>query len=243
VQRHHFPVNDSGVLQTRDTPVATINDLVYIISQLKCPAGLSLSALGASMLVSYSKGELIFTSKESEEKCFTRALNFLDNAVVTFPNWKIGFVYFASTPAFPGLLKIGYTTKADPRQRMQTLQTTLPYGDMILEHTFFMEFPELYEGYVHKALKKHRVSVNREWFRFHSEDFEEVFKFLKNESLPLGDLVDVKDNLGWGDLANGIEYDYVTPSAMTTRFIKVQNKLATKDQTNMKRKRIEDKTA
>lgn len=75
-----------------------------------------------------------------------------------------GFIYFASNPAFPGLLKVGMTS-LDPQSRLQALDTTgLPRG-FVLEFSCRVRDARGCETALHGILAGYRDTSEREFFR------------------------------------------------------------------------------
>jgi hypothetical protein len=74
-----------------------------------------------------------------------------------------GYLYVASHPAFPGMLKIGMTTAA-PERRCQQLSGQLP-SPCRLEFAVTVPQVRRAESAVHRRLASSRVDVRREWFR------------------------------------------------------------------------------
>ncbi len=75
-----------------------------------------------------------------------------------------GFVYVLTSPAMPGLYKVGATTRS-PRQRAEELSrgTGVPHE---FEVAFYAEVQEpfLWERRVHALLSDKRISSSREFF-------------------------------------------------------------------------------
>ena len=77
---------------------------------------------------------------------------------------KIGYIYFASTKAIPGMAKVGMTTRR-VQERMKEISThagcPLPFA---AEYVFEVEDPRKVESEIHKSLADLRVSKGREFF-------------------------------------------------------------------------------
>ena len=76
-----------------------------------------------------------------------------------------GFIYILSNPSMEGLLKIGFSTKP-LEERVSELSgaTGVPTG-FVVEAFFEVDRPAELEKQIHRALKRHRVREEREFFR------------------------------------------------------------------------------
>lgn len=73
-----------------------------------------------------------------------------------------GWVYIATNPAIPDLIKIGYTARIDVNERLRELnQAGLPYPYEAV-YTAWVREPRWVEGEVHSLLEEYRE--NKEWF-------------------------------------------------------------------------------
>jgi T5orf172 domain len=73
------------------------------------------------------------------------------------------YVYILSNPAFPGLLKVGWTTDT-PENRIRQLHTTGVPSPFVLEAALLVHQAEETERQVHQALAGRRHAQNREFF-------------------------------------------------------------------------------
>ena len=76
----------------------------------------------------------------------------------------IGFIYIASNPLHPDIIKIGQTSK-DPKERMKELGTTGVLEEHVLEYWVLTEDYASLEREIHKSLSKLRVRADREFFK------------------------------------------------------------------------------
>lgn len=74
-----------------------------------------------------------------------------------------GYVYFASNPSMPGLLKIG-KTRIDPESRTRELHTTGVPTPFRMELALEVTDPDEAELVCHETLSRWRVEINREFF-------------------------------------------------------------------------------
>lgn len=87
-----------------------------------------------------------------------------------------GWVYVVANKAVPGLVKVGFTTRPDPKKRLRELdQAGLPYPYDLLYAQWVAE-PQRIEKEAHHALSIHRE--NREWFRCTAKEAEAVIRNL-----------------------------------------------------------------
>lgn len=78
--------------------------------------------------------------------------------------WVAGYIYVASNPAYPGLLKIGRTTQSvESRLRSLSSCTSAP-APFVLEYSVAVEDITL-ERDIHCALEKYRITPDKEFFR------------------------------------------------------------------------------
>jgi T5orf172 domain len=91
-----------------------------------------------------------------------------------------GFIYILRNPAFPEMLKIGYSNLL-PEDRAQELSgTALPFQFDVLYRTASSCVYEV-EKAVHRLLVAHRVSPNREYFRISLEAAIEAIRYCQGE--------------------------------------------------------------
>lgn len=75
-----------------------------------------------------------------------------------------GYIYIASNPSMPGLIKVGKTTTS-PNQRMSELHSTGVPTPFSLEFAARVADCHASEKRVHRALETYRVTTNREFFK------------------------------------------------------------------------------
>jgi len=93
---------------------------------------------------------------------------------------KSGFVYIQRNPAFPEMLKVGYS-KQLPEDRAQGLSgTAVPFPFDVLYRTASSCAYEV-EKAVHRLLAAHRVSPNKEYFRISLEVAIEAIRHCQGE--------------------------------------------------------------
>jgi hypothetical protein len=81
----------------------------------------------------------------------------------------VGYIYFLSNPAMPGLLKIGFTAR-DLFERLSELRTTSVPLPFVLEAAFHVNRPTECERLIHKALEQYRHTGDREFFQIGLRD-------------------------------------------------------------------------
>ena len=76
-----------------------------------------------------------------------------------------GFVYILKNPAFPKLIKVGFTDRADVEERARELSasSSVPYPFVVV-FSHAVENPRATEGLVHKKFASRRANQNREFF-------------------------------------------------------------------------------
>lgn len=74
-------------------------------------------------------------------------------------------IYILSNPSMEGLLKIGYSTKPLEERVSELSGVTGVPTDFVVEAFFEVDRPEEVEKQVHRALRRHRVREQREFFR------------------------------------------------------------------------------
>mgnify|MGYP001077762387 CR=1 FL=1 len=75
-----------------------------------------------------------------------------------------GYVYVLSNKAMPNLYKIGYTT-VNPNTRAKNLYTTGVPLHFIVEKSYVCHNCRLFEQWMHKLFRNHRLNNRREFFR------------------------------------------------------------------------------
>ena len=109
----------------------------------------------------------------------------------------LGNIYILSNPAMPGLLKIGFTKKPKVSDRADELSklTAIPLPFKI-EYELLVDNPKQYEHKLHKELKIHRVSQDREFFRVElDEAIIAINKIVHGKDNQLFSLVDSMNHL------------------------------------------------
>lgn len=74
----------------------------------------------------------------------------------------LGFIYFITNPAWPGVVGVGKT--ADHRVRLTKYQTSSPYRDFEFPYIITVENRHIAERIAHRRLRGFRIG-NTEWFR------------------------------------------------------------------------------
>ncbi|MEO5803141.1 MAG: GIY-YIG nuclease family protein [Verrucomicrobiota bacterium] len=77
---------------------------------------------------------------------------------------KTGYIYFASNPSMPGLLKVGVTNES-PSERLPQLHTTGVPTPFVLEFSVRVIDPPQAEKRVHELLTQVKQASNREFFQ------------------------------------------------------------------------------
>lgn len=84
-----------------------------------------------------------------------------------------GFIYIASNPGMPGMVKIGMTYKA-PARRLAELYTTGVPCPFVLEYHCSVPDRRAAERYLHDYFDQKRVTGNREFFAVSVSDATKV---------------------------------------------------------------------
>ena len=92
-----------------------------------------------------------------------------------------GYVYLVSNPSFPGLLKIGMTSK-HPDIRIKGLYNTSVPTPFVLERVYHVNKTSAYglENRIHQHLAKHRVNPKREFFRIGVDEAHQKISTMLN---------------------------------------------------------------
>lgn len=96
------------------------------------------------------------------------------------------FIYVISNPSMPGMVKIGYTARKNPQQRIDELNKAsgvpTPFNT---EYLYQYYGGEDFERTIHKELKGYRVTTDREFFYMDVADAIEAVKSIarKNENI------------------------------------------------------------
>jgi hypothetical protein len=75
------------------------------------------------------------------------------------------YVHVLSNKCMPNLYNIGYTT-IDPTKRAERLYSTGVPLPFIIEKSYECINCRIFETWMHRILKKHRVNTNRDFFRY-----------------------------------------------------------------------------
>lgn len=92
----------------------------------------------------------------------------------------LGEVYVLSNPSLPGILKIGFTARADIEVRVEELSksTAIPLPFKI-EFNQAVENPQQYERLIHARFSKWRVAPDKEFFKIDTDyAIEEINEIL-----------------------------------------------------------------
>jgi hypothetical protein len=84
-----------------------------------------------------------------------------------------GYLYILSNPIYPGLFKVGYTTRYI-NKRIEELSSTGVPDDFRLELYYELDNPEIAENKVHSALSQYRYK--KEFFKLPLKDLVKVYK-------------------------------------------------------------------
>ena len=101
---------------------------------------------------------------------------------------SIGFIYFATNPSMPGVVKIGCSRCPSRRVAQLSANTATP-TPFVLEFSQFVLDMERMEQTLHAMLDHCRVSSDREFFQI---DVEDAVKAFSDWAFPLG-LIPVPD--------------------------------------------------
>ena len=90
-----------------------------------------------------------------------------------------GYVYVATNPAMPNLVKIGSTAKGDPQTRISSLFTTSVPVPFDLEYAAALaDEPVKVERALHKAFQPQRLHPKREFFEVEPFQVIAILKLL-----------------------------------------------------------------
>jgi len=87
-----------------------------------------------------------------------------------------GIVYLLTNPAMPGLVKIGKTTRDDPRVRMNELYSTGVPVPFECTYAVEVENEATIEIALHTAFGPYRTNPKREFFNIDSEQAEAILR-------------------------------------------------------------------
>ena len=95
----------------------------------------------------------------------------------------MGCVYILVNPAMPGLIKIGYTTRAAEVRANELYDGAFGVPKpFVVVYTNDCEDPPKLEAIVHKQLAQYRINNNREFFEYPADDAYQLVKDLHKES-------------------------------------------------------------
>lgn len=98
---------------------------------------------------------------------------------------SFGYVYVMSNPSMPGLLKIGFTTRAIEERLQEANQPNtwipMPFS---LELSKFVVNPQQKETTIHRILAKDRVNPSREFFRVDIDQVKLLFDLMDTCAQP-----------------------------------------------------------
>ncbi|MET8590534.1 GIY-YIG nuclease family protein [Streptomyces sp. NPDC005078] len=97
------------------------------------------------------------------------------------PHRTTGFVYVQRNPAFPSMLKIGYSTRLAEDRAKDLYGTSVPFPYEVLFRALSSR-PEDVERAVHRLLAAQRVNADREFFRVTLETAIEAIRHCQGEA-------------------------------------------------------------
>lgn len=90
-------------------------------------------------------------------------------------------VYVVTNPAMPGLVKIGYTSQADAKDRIAQLYGTGVPVPFNLEYAARVDNTEKVEEALHTAFAPYRINPKREFFRIEPEQAIVILRLLQKD--------------------------------------------------------------
>ena len=90
-------------------------------------------------------------------------------------------VYVVTNPAMPGLVKIGYTSQADAKNRIAQLYGTGVPVPFDLEYAARVDNAENVEEALHTAFAPYRINPKREFFRIEHEQAIAILRLLQKD--------------------------------------------------------------
>lgn len=90
-------------------------------------------------------------------------------------------VYVVTNPAMPGLVKIGYTSQADAKNRIAQLYGTGVPVPFDLEYAARVDNAENVEEALHTAFAPYRINPKREFFRIEPEQAIAILRLLQKD--------------------------------------------------------------
>ena len=94
---------------------------------------------------------------------------------------SLSIVYVLTNSAMPGLVKIGWTDKNDPKTRVSQLYTTGVPVPFSIEYACRVSNPVEVEKALHIAFAPHRINKKREFFEIEPEQAIVILKLLNAE--------------------------------------------------------------
>ena len=94
---------------------------------------------------------------------------------------SLSIVYVLTNSAMPGLVKIGWTDKNDPKTRVSQLYTTGVPVPFSIEYACRVSNPAEVEKALHTAFAPHRINKKREFFEIEPEQAIVILKLLNAE--------------------------------------------------------------
>lgn len=116
--------------------------------------------------------------KEAQEQKIRSQNAYAQQVQNTKSRHNFGCVYILKNPAFPKLIKIGFTERMDAEDRAKELSSSsgLPYPFVVV-YTHQAENPRSLEAILHTEFSQYRANQNREFFEI---DAGTVIRFLMN---------------------------------------------------------------
>lgn len=90
-------------------------------------------------------------------------------------------VYVVTNPAMPGLVKIGYTSQADAKDRIAQLYGTGVPVPFDLEYAARVDNADKVEEALHTAFAPYRINPKREFFRIEPEQAIVILRLLQKD--------------------------------------------------------------
>ena len=90
-------------------------------------------------------------------------------------------VYVVSNPAMPGLVKIGYTSQADAKDRIAQLYGTGVPVPFNIEYAARVDNADKVEDALHTAFAPYRINPKREFFRIEPEQAIAILRILEKD--------------------------------------------------------------
>jgi hypothetical protein len=90
-------------------------------------------------------------------------------------------VYVVTNPAIPGMVKIGYTSQADAKDRIAQLYSTGVPVPFDLEYAARVDNAKQVEDALHTAFAPYRINPKREFFRIEPEQAIVILRLLQRD--------------------------------------------------------------